>query len=130
MRALIVREAPAAEALDGRAEAIPLADSEVDGVFVAQAIHWFANDDEIAEIARAGPGRMLAIVRDEVDDGLASPLPEAYRERLGSCSRIGQSHPRTGATPLREARSASSRSGASSTSRCPTGTPCSLLRCR
>ena len=28
------------------------------------------------------PGGVLAIVRNEVDDEVASPLPEAYRERL------------------------------------------------
>ena len=131
MRAIITREAPAAEALDGRAEAIPLADAEVDAVFVAQAIHWFANDVAIAEIARVlRPGGVLAIVRNEVDDDAPSPLPDAYRERLGCCSRTGPSHPPTGATPSRAARSASSRSRASSTSRCPTGRACSRSRCR
>ena len=84
MRAIVEREAPAAKALDGRAEAIPLADAEVDAVFVAQAIHWFANDAAIAEIARVlRPGGVLAIVRNEHDgDDEASPLPEAYRERM------------------------------------------------
>ena len=83
MRALITREAPAAEALDGRAEAIPLADAEVDAVFVAQAIHWFANDVAVAEIARVlRPGGVLAVVRNEVDDDAPSPLPDAYRDRL------------------------------------------------
>ena len=83
MRAIIAREAPAAEALDGRAEAIPLPDAEVDAVFVAQAIHWFANDVAIAEIARVlRPGGVLAVVRNEVDDETASPLPDAYRDRM------------------------------------------------
>ena len=83
MRALIAREAPAAEALDGRAEAIPLSDAEVDAVFVAQAIHWFANDDAIAEIARVlRPGGVLAIVRNETEDEVESSLPAAYRERM------------------------------------------------
>ena len=85
MRALIAREAPDAEALDGRAEAIPLADAEVDAVFVAQAIHWFANDDAIAEIARVlRPGGVLAIVRNETEDEVESPLPAAYRERMAA----------------------------------------------
>jgi len=83
MRALIAREAPGAEALDGRAEAIPLEDAEVDAVFVAQAIHWFANDAAIAEIARVlRPGGVLAIVRNETEDQVESPLPAAYRERM------------------------------------------------
>ncbi len=83
MRAIIVREAPAAEALEGVAEAIPLAAADVDAVFVAQAIHWFANDVAVAEIARVlRPGGVLAIVRNEVDDDAPSPLPDAYRDRL------------------------------------------------
>jgi SAM-dependent methyltransferase len=83
MRAIIAREAPAAETLEGRAEAIPLQDAEADAVFVAQAIHWFANDVAIAEIARVlRPGGVLAILRNEVDDDAPSPLPDAYRDRL------------------------------------------------
>jgi SAM-dependent methyltransferase len=83
MRAIIAREAPAAEALEGRAEAIPLPDAELDAVFVAQAIHWFANDVAIAEIARVlRPGGVLAVLRNEVDDDAPSPLPDAYRERM------------------------------------------------
>ncbi len=83
MRAIISREAPNAEVLDGRAEAIPLADGAVGAVFVAQAIHWFANDDAIAEIARVlEPGGVLVVVRNEMDDDALSPLPAAYRERL------------------------------------------------
>ncbi len=83
MRAIISRHAPNAEVLDGRAEAIPLGDGEVGAVFVAQAIHWFANDTAIAEIARVlEPGGVLAVVRNEVDDEAPSPLPDAYRERM------------------------------------------------
>lgn len=83
MRAIIARVAPGAETLTGVAEAIPLADAEVDAVFVAQAIHWFANDVAVAEIARVlRPGGVLAIVRNEVDDDAPSPLPDGYRDRL------------------------------------------------
>ena len=81
MRAIVVREVPSAEALAGRAEAIPLQDAEVDAVFVAQAIHWFANDAAIAEIARVlRPGGVLAVLRNEVDG--EAPLPDAYRARI------------------------------------------------
>jgi ubiquinone/menaquinone biosynthesis C-methylase UbiE len=38
--------------LEGRAEAIPLADGSVDAVFVGQAFHWFEHGRALAEIAR------------------------------------------------------------------------------
>src|SRR4051812_22232273 len=44
MLSLLRIKAPAAEALDGTAEAIPLADGAVDAVVVGQAFHWFANE--------------------------------------------------------------------------------------
>jgi SAM-dependent methyltransferase len=43
---------PDARTLDGTADRIPLADSSVDAVFVAQAFHWFVGPQPLAEIAR------------------------------------------------------------------------------
>lgn len=43
---------PGATLLAGTAEAIPLADASVDGVFAAEAFHWFAHEPALAEIAR------------------------------------------------------------------------------
>jgi SAM-dependent methyltransferase len=43
---------PGAEALLGSGEAIPVGDAEVDAVFSAEAFHWFASDESVAEIAR------------------------------------------------------------------------------
>lgn len=81
LRAIVEREAPAAVALDGRAEAIPLGDAAVDAVFVAQAFHWFANHEAVAEIARVlRPGGVLAILSNETVPPV--PLPDAYRTRL------------------------------------------------
>jgi ubiquinone/menaquinone biosynthesis C-methylase UbiE len=51
------------EVLDGRAEAIPLADASVDAAVVAQAFHWFDEEQAIAEISRVlRPGGRLALV--------------------------------------------------------------------
>jgi SAM-dependent methyltransferase len=52
MREVLEEVVPGAEALAGRGEAIPLADGSVDAVFSAEAFHWFANDESVAEIAR------------------------------------------------------------------------------
>jgi SAM-dependent methyltransferase len=56
-------EAPHAEALLGHAEAIPLEDSSVDAVLVAEAFHWFATDAAAAEVARVlRPDGLLVVL--------------------------------------------------------------------
>jgi SAM-dependent methyltransferase len=52
MRAVLEREAPEAQALPGRAEAIPLADASVDAIAVGQAFHWFDGPGALAEFHR------------------------------------------------------------------------------
>jgi len=81
MRAILEQRVPSAEALAGVAEAIPLGDASVDGVFTGQAFHWFANDVALAEIARVlRPGGVLARMWNDVVD--PDPLPPEYRARL------------------------------------------------
>ncbi len=52
MRAVLSQVTDCYLALEGRAEAIPLADASIDAVFVGQAFHWFDVDEALAEIAR------------------------------------------------------------------------------
>jgi SAM-dependent methyltransferase len=52
MLALLKEVVPGAEALRGSAESIPLEDGAVDAVFAAEAFHWFASDESVAEIVR------------------------------------------------------------------------------
>ena len=81
MRAVLERVVPGAEALAGRADEIPLPDGSVDGVFVAEAFHWFATDGVLREIARVlRPGGTLAILFNQADGDFEPPLPEEFWE--------------------------------------------------
>jgi SAM-dependent methyltransferase len=75
MRAVLSRVAPEARVLPGTAEAIPLGDASVDGVFVAEAFHWFDAPRAVAEIARVlRPGGGVAVLynrRDYDSSGVA-----------------------------------------------------------
>jgi SAM-dependent methyltransferase len=63
MRAQLAEAVPGLEALEGTAEALPLADDFADAITVAAAFHWFRRDDALAEFARVlRPGGRLAIV--------------------------------------------------------------------
>lgn len=54
---------PQVEALAGTATAIPLADASADAVVCAQAFHWFANTEALAEIHRVlKPGGKFGLV--------------------------------------------------------------------
>src|SRR5687767_12553730 len=52
MRGRFATLCPESTLIGGAAERIPLADSSVDGVFVAEAFHWFAHERALADIAR------------------------------------------------------------------------------
>jgi SAM-dependent methyltransferase len=62
MLAVLRKQLPEVDAHTGTAEAIPLAESSVDAVFVGEAFHWFQTDRACREIARvlsAGGGLAL-----------------------------------------------------------------------
>ncbi len=72
MRALLAETAPAAEALAGVAEEIPLPDASVDAVVVAQAYHWFEPVAATAEVARVlRPGGAVALIWNRRDEDVA-----------------------------------------------------------
>lgn len=65
------------------AQALPLADRSVDAMTVAQAFHWFAHDDALAEMVRVlRPGGAIALLwnRRPLDD----PLQAAIEAIIGS----------------------------------------------
>jgi SAM-dependent methyltransferase len=74
---------PAAEAWNGTAESIPIAEASVDVVTVAQAFHWFdaaAALDEIARVLR--PGGTVALVWNTRDE--REPWVRRLSELIGS----------------------------------------------
>jgi ubiquinone/menaquinone biosynthesis C-methylase UbiE len=73
MRGVLEEVVPAAEALAGRAEAIPLADDSVDAVFTAEAFHWYASDETVAEIVRVLRPRGGLAIFFNVDFGDPEP---------------------------------------------------------
>ncbi len=86
MRALIA----GVQALDGSAESIPLADSSLDGVFCAEAFHWFDWPRALDEIARVlRPGGLLVLCFNVPNGGDYLPLPEAAREIIERYRRLG-----------------------------------------
>jgi len=89
MRAVLEEVVPGAEALAGRGDAIPLEDESVDAVFSAEAFHWFAGDEAVAEIARVlRPRGALVILWNipvefaDVGDEAEAVIDEAF-ERGG-----------------------------------------------
>ena len=71
MRETLCQTTEDVEVLDGRDDAIPLADGSVDVVVVAQAFHWFDAPRALAEIRRVlVPGGGLALIWNERDESV------------------------------------------------------------
>jgi SAM-dependent methyltransferase len=78
-----MRRLVAGDTRAGTAEHIPLADGEVDAVFVADAFHWFDQAAALAEIARVvRPGGGLALLWNDWWEKEQPPMPAAAREIL------------------------------------------------
>ncbi|WP_312688887.1 class I SAM-dependent methyltransferase [Brevundimonas nasdae] len=99
MRRQLSQANPDVEVLAGSADSIPLPDASVDAVVCAQAFHWFATKEALAEMRRVlKPGGVLGLiwnVRDEtvpwvaalsdVTDALNADTP---RYRTGEWRRV------------------------------------------
>jgi SAM-dependent methyltransferase len=90
MRALCSQVTECYLVLEGSAEAIPLADGSVDGVFCAEAFHWFDWPAALAEIARVlRPRGPLVLCFNMPAGDRYIPLPEAAEEILARYRRPG-----------------------------------------
>ena len=79
MRGMLERTAPEADVRAGQAEALPLADGEIDGVVAGQAFHWFANRTALDEFARVlKPHGHLGLIWNRRD--MEQPLQAAIEE--------------------------------------------------
>jgi SAM-dependent methyltransferase len=73
MRRWCAARCPQARLLGGTAEQIPLAAASVDGVFIAEAFHWFAHERALAEVARVLRPRGALILLWNRPAGLPEP---------------------------------------------------------
>lgn len=98
MRSQLERHVRGAQAVEGRAEAIPLPDACVDAVLVAQAFHWFEGAVAMDEIARvlvpdAGLGLLWNTTPWELREGrwfsALDDLLEGSRADLSTLRRHG-----------------------------------------
>jgi ubiquinone/menaquinone biosynthesis C-methylase UbiE len=82
MRAILTSTLPAAHALTGTAERLPLKDASVDAVTVGAAFHWFDERAALAEIRRVlrAPG-VLGLLGNAFD--VSRPWVARVREILG-----------------------------------------------
>lgn len=95
MRAVLEEFVPGAEALAGSAQAIPLPDDSVDAVFTAEAFHWYASEEAVAEIVRVLKPRGGLVILWNVDFGDPDPPMGLEVE-----SALGEAFARGGAPGL------------------------------
>jgi SAM-dependent methyltransferase len=82
MRLMLEGLCPAAEALHGTGQDIPLPDASVDAVFAGQSFHWFDDEAALAEIVRVLRPRGTLVLLWNVPAGPWEPSTAAVEELL------------------------------------------------
>jgi len=83
MRSVLEMHVPAARAMEGTAESIPLPDESMDAVFVAEAFHWFDSAAAAKEIERVlRPAGWLIVCFNEWRSGFEPGLSAEARATL------------------------------------------------
>lgn len=82
MHRLLRIHCPEADIVNGTADEIPLSDTSVDAVFVAQAFHWFNNKIALGQIARVLRPRGALVLMWNVPAGPTEPSIVAGEELL------------------------------------------------
>jgi SAM-dependent methyltransferase len=119
MRATLIEHFPEVEARAGTAQAIPLADGAADAIVCAQAFHWFATAEALAEIRRAlKTGGRLGLVWNVRDEsvGWVAALSRLIEPFEGDAPRFGsgrwrEAFPAEGFSRLQETRFAHAHVG-------------------
>lgn len=71
MRERLMEAHPDVMVLDSTADRIPVEDSSLDAIVSAQAFHWFATEETVAEFFRAlRPGGVLSLIWNVRDDSV------------------------------------------------------------
>jgi SAM-dependent methyltransferase len=92
MRARLAERLPDVEVREGLAEATGLPSAEADAVTIAQAFHWFANDEALAEIHRIlRPGGLMFLVwnRRDVADRVQAEISRLCVPFIGEAPSYG-----------------------------------------
>jgi SAM-dependent methyltransferase len=77
MRSMFTRLCPRAALIAGSAESLPISSASFDGVFVAEAFHWFDHERALAEFARVlRPHGILALMWNRPAGQPDPPIPD------------------------------------------------------
>ena len=90
MRAVSFLATQCCKVVEGSAEAIPLPDDSIDGVFCADCFHWFDWPVALAEIERVlRPRGALVLCFHQSNGETEPPFPEAAEQAIERCRRPG-----------------------------------------